>query len=108
MCGMHILHIHVYQCGGTHGCIYKLFYFFPVPVIITMTQCNLGGKRFILAYTSRVQSIRRKVRTGTKTEAMEEHWVTHKLVVSYHSYTAQAHLPKGLYHTQWATDMVTG
>lgn len=39
---------------------------------------------------------------------MEEHWVTHKLVVSYHSYTAQAHLPRGLYHTQWATDMVTG
>lgn len=45
MCGMHILHIHVYQCGGTHGCIYKLFYFFPVPVIITMTHCNLGGKK---------------------------------------------------------------
>lgn len=74
-------HMDVYTCCST--------------VIITMTKCNFGGKGFVLAYTSRVQTIRRKVRTGTKTETMEEHWVLHKLVLRYHSYTAQAHLPRG-------------
>lgn len=117
---MHSVHMHVYQCGGTHGCTYILFNFLPVPVIITMTKCNLGGKGFILVYTSRVQSIRRKVRAGIKTETMEEHWVTLELVLSYHSYTTQAHLPRDctthsgqhppatIISQDYLTDIVTG